>query len=438
MVICNSCNRKFNSTRGLNIHKSRMSCGSNNETNPPPSSLDGSLTASIDTSFKEGDLPLFFSLYNQDLSSDPSDLPITSPPLNVPDENQTLTPHFNSSHISNEVDTLINTELEKMRAYLKSQCSAIIEATFDERDSVISSMKDHLESLNTIIRTKDDDIRYLKDELKSKDEIINVLLNQQQNISSQETSKFLKPRNPVKINTTEHQFKIPLSNRFDILKADSSVKESISTTDSPMNLVIDNTIKHHNLTRNATSGVKNTTTNIAKKEKVLMLSDSMATRIIPGEFNKHTPLHQTYFQAFSGATSEKLKYRIEPTLLENEFDTAIIHCGTNDISPRSINEPVSKEEISSNILEIGKKCRALGVKKIFISGIIRRREDLIDQRRMVTNVAIKEMCIANEFNYIDNSNIPKSLLWKDGIHLSYNGIREFANNLIRALNSTPR
>ena len=44
------------------------------------------------------------------------------------------------------------------------------------------------------------------------------------------------------------------------------------------------------------------------------------------------------------------------------------------------------------------------------------------------------MCRQNGFKFLDNSNIPKHQLWKDGIHLSDQGICTFADNLIQIIN----
>ena len=65
--------------------------------------------------------------------------------------------------------------------------------------------------------------------------------------------------------------------------------------------------------------------------------------------------------------------------------------------------------------------------------IIPQRDDESDQRRMNVNNMLKTKCQQNGFTYLDNSNIPKHLLWKDGIHLSDGGVCVFANNLINIL-----
>ena len=174
-----------------------------------------------------------------------------------------------------------------------------------------------------------------------------------------------------------------------------------------------------------------------EKKHVVVFWDSMAKRIVPREFNRHTPAHRTFFNWFRGANTKSLSYYVEDTLLEENIDTDFIHCGTNDIDPRPNKHVFTDEKIIQNLKNIGKKCKDAGVANVVISGIIPRNENK-NTRRFTINHVIKSMCDENNFIYLNNDNIPLSSLYDDGVHLMNDGIRIFANNMISTLNSLQR
>ena len=172
-----------------------------------------------------------------------------------------------------------------------------------------------------------------------------------------------------------------------------------------------------------------------KKKKAILFSDSMANKIDPTEFNLHTHHHSTYFQTFSGANSVSLRTFIEPVLAEDDYETAIIHVGTNDIAPRRHKQQVlTNQEICENIKLIAEKCMSAGIKQIIISGIIPRGHFELNRRRLELNKLIQDMCVENEFCFIENDNIAEKMLRKDKLHLRENGTCKFATNLITILN----
>ena len=174
--------------------------------------------------------------------------------------------------------------------------------------------------------------------MKSKEEIIKILLNQLPNNTTKINSTFIKPNNPIRNAPTnyENNFKVPLSNRFAGLKDDAIDIE-----------IINNTIKSHETNRNTVASTtklvtenrlnpSSTTTIPPKppKKSVVFFSDSVAQRIIYREFNRWTDNHQTHFYSFRGATSKSLTHYIEPTILNEKHDTAIIHTAGQMILPQ--------------------------------------------------------------------------------------------------------
>ena len=148
---------------------------------------------------------------------------------------------------------------------------------------------------------------------------------------------------------------------------------------------------------------------------------------------------RTHIKSFSGATSTALQSYVDPTLNELSHDIAVVHCGTNDISPprQDSSRPApSDTEIANNIITVGTKCKNNGIPKVIISSIIPRISPEIDKRRVNINKILVKLCTDHDFQFLDNSTIQKSLLWSDGLHLSDEGTRAFTNNLIYILNGT--
>ena len=164
----------------------------------------------------------------------------------------------------------------------------------------------------------------------------------------------------------------------------------------------------------------------------------MRRKIVPRTFNKSTPNHHTVFRTFPGANTKSLKCYIEPTLTSDKFETAVIHCGTNDIAPRPNIHQQTDEEIAEATIEIAKKCKEHGVDNVLISGIIPRRGIVVDKRRINTNTILQKMCTENGLLFIDNSNIRRHDLRYDGLHLTDTGVIDFAVNLIDAINQIPQ
>ena len=74
-------------------------------------------------------------------------------------------------------------------------------------------------------------------------------------------------------------------------------------------------------------------------------------------------------------------------------------------------------------------CKDKGVKNVFISGLIPSRKV---EEHYISNLnnQLKEICKANTYIFIDNSNITERHLWRDGIHLNDRGKYILANNVL--------
>ena len=104
---------------------------------------------------------------------------------------------------------------------------------------------------------------------------------------------------------------------------------------------------------------------------------------------------------FGGATSKHFHHYIQPTLNEENIktDIAVLYMGTNDILDAEVNTRRSSAFISA-----------------------------------VNNI-LQDKCATHQFHFIDNSNIKKEHLWKDGLHLNRSGKDLSMNNFLRSLNN---
>ena len=117
---------------------------------------------------------------------------------------------------------------------------------------------------------------------------------------------------------------------------------------------------------------------------------------------------------------------IDSTLEDQIFNVAIIHVGTNDILN---NGQDAINYLLENIQKMVKKCESYGIEKVLISGLIfttRYSENiLIDYNRLLKNLGD-----VNGYFYIDNRNITRNQLFRDGLHLSENGKQLLAQNFV--------
>ena len=93
-------------------------------------------------------------------------------------------------------------------------------------------------------------------------------------------------------------------------------------------------------------------------------------------------------------------------------DIVVLHMGTNDI----LNAEGDKDLIAESVVDISKECDRLVVKDVIIINT-RRSSAFIS----AVNNILQDKCATHQFHFIDNSNIKKEHLWKNGLHLNRSG-----------------
>ena len=103
----------------------------------------------------------------------------------------------------------------------------------------------------------------------------------------------------------------------------------------------------------------------------------------------------------------------------------MLHVGVNDLLEDNSKSKI--ENLERNLRFIVDKCHTYGVKNAFTSGLVytTRIGVLVLQR---THEVIVHLCYKLGVCYVDNRNIRRKHLWKDGLHLVESGKVIIANN----------
>ena len=130
--------------------------------------------------------------------------------------------------------------------------------------------------------------------------------------------------------------------------------------------------------------------------------------------------------------TKQLNYYIVPTLVDETPQTVVIHIGSNNISKTNY-KTINVQDLAQRIIDIGLKCKLYGV-RITISSILTRSSAQQNQVIGKVNDLLKSLCVTNGFHYISNEMIDHRMLWKDGIHLTDDGTKILAANVLNYLN----
>ena len=116
---------------------------------------------------------------------------------------------------------------------------------------------------------------------------------------------------------------------------------------------------------------------------------------------------------------------------DKSIDTVILHVGVHDLL--NGNSQSNVDNLMSNIHKIIEKCKRVGVKNIFVCGLVYTSRVSLPILERV-HILISNYCRENACFYIDNRNIRGFCLYKDGLHFLEGGKKILANNFIVSLN----
>ena len=153
-------------------------------------------------------------------------------------------------------------------------------------------------------------------------------------------------------------------------------------------------------------------------------------RIKSNLFNNSLHEGKAHLNGFSRANIKRLDHFITPVLVEDRPDIVTIYIGSNDITHNTVDQ-IDVKDIANRIINIGKKCLSYGVKEVIISSVlfIKKQFKLSKIFRQV-NDFFRDECKRNKFSFINNDNITREVLWREGLHLNNDGTYIFASILV--------
>ena len=286
-----------------------------------------------------------------------------------------------------DFDLYVN-EYEEFKSYIVNRVNGLYEKFCAENNKNVSEYKSVIDAVKS-------ENNALKEELKSKQEVIRLLME-----NASKTPIVTEPRVAWQ-NSSRKSFSvsktinnaIPTSNRFSGLELHDDYDENSecdSVTNQNSSIILNRKQKRPHSNRNSNyngfpidqhpernimkfgkhlnnnNPVHSSHSDIVKNGKrITIIGDSLVKRIHTKEFNKHLHKGKAFIKSFPGATADELNHYIELTLVKRSPDAVIIHAGANDVSRRKKDD----KTIANDILDIARKCRLNGVKDVAISSI---------------------------------------------------------------------
>ena len=258
-----------------------------------------------------------------------------------------------------------------------------------------------IENLKSQITSYKAENTFLKEEMKSKQNILDEILHQNSQLLkfdhyfNNTTNKKENIREDKEChNKLNHQQKNQLSKEMTVVSNESEKSENkIHGNDQKKVFIIGDSM------------IKNKTgTGISRKNIIKM-------------------------RPHPGATNIDICDYIKPALRQKP-DVVILHCGTNDI-PNNINTVKKIKKLVKEIEENNHE----NIPQVVISSIIKRYDQDYDEEIQSINDKLQRFCTSKGLSFIDNNNIDKSSLNKGKLYLNRRGSSFLANNFKKFVNA---
>ena len=340
----------------------------------------------------------------------------------------------------------VNEELSKFKVSVIEEFDALKSSFLAEVDSfkkrhLISCGNDVL-AVNSerLIKQLQEDITFLREQLKNKDEEIHSLLQQLakrenvvvecNNVSSHETSdkincSLLSNHKEVQQNTTREELLLDTS--IIVSEADNV---NAATENRNLTAKTGNGHKRQQNRKNNSEQEKDKKTNKEQKKgkSVAILGDSMVKHLNGWEMSKKIKNCKVYVRSFPGAKVQCMDDYKKPSVRDKP-DHFIIHVGTNDL-----NSEVSPKSIAESIVDLAMSLKTES-NDVSVSNIILRTDNsLLNQKGCEVNSHLKNLCEERNLYLIDNTKKFRSHhLNKGKLHLNRKGSKLLNDTFIRQL-----
>ena len=165
----------------------------------------------------------------------------------------------------------------------------------------------------------------------------------------------------------------------------------------------------------------------------MILADSTPFKIKLNQIKDNINLSEeaVIFKRYPGHTAEEMAYYAPKPLCDNKPHQVVIIAGTNSLS-RSIHQKgfVDEYEIVDEILQIARAARAQNVEKIHVSSILVRRGYPYREVVGKVNDLLYMSCLAENFMFMDQSDITMAHIDSDGLHPNFYGSTILKYNIL--------
>ena len=184
------------------------------------------------------------------------------------------------------------------------------------------------------------------------------------------------------------------------------------------------------ITKNRECSDKDNNTQSDTYNNIVIFDDSIPKGINIRNSNTWLSTANCKCPFFGGATSKHFHHYIQPALNEKNVktDIAAFHMGKNNIH----NAEGDKDFIAERVIDIAKEWVWFAGKDVFVSSLTVNTRHSSVFISAVNNI-LQDKCVTHQFHFINNSNIKKEHLWKDGLHLNRSGEDLLINNFLRSL-----
>ena len=225
------------------------------------------------------------------------------------------------------------------------------EGANDNNETIKISLENNY--LKETINSQNKEISFLRNELLSRDKIVEILVGDKTSKTNLESKSNYTKLNP-----------------------ESKVVKSQTSID------VD---KFTEITSNKVEITK-------RNRSIVVLGDSLLKDIEQHRVRKGLQNNEkVYVKHFSGATTNHMHSYVKPSKDFNN-ELVILHCGTNDL--RSEKQPL---EIANEIMDLASEMKT-NINEVMVSGIVQRRDKLNDKGKQV-NQLLQSSCISKNFPF---------------------------------------
>ena len=175
----------------------------------------------------------------------------------------------------------------------------------------------------------------------------------------------------------------------------------------------------------------------AHVRNTLIVSDSMTNRIHVNKLKNNIDLdcEDIILKKFSGATADEISHYVSHPLQMIHSSQMIIIAGTNDISNGCRDRSLNEYKVVNDIVNIARKAKTFGTKKIYISRIIVRWGYQYGNIITRINNLLENSCREEGFLCLDHLDITMRHISNDGLHLNIYGNTIMKMNLLKCFYS---